>query len=177
MPLYFPFSSSRLPGIPKKVYYSLCLANRTTNTVYGSYEFESFKRSVGVLTPGARKTEGFMPTDPNQKVAITFRANASTNIFARATFEPMKSFPKDLNKSITTTYTLVSKDTIQLGFQISHGGGKTTWIIPGESEEEKRARELGEKLVDTALWGDPADVPRLLEKDLAHFLAVLGRFG
>ena len=144
----------------KRVFYSLCLANRTTSVVFGSYQFSNFTNTVGVISPWCGATEGFMPTDPNGKITVTFRNE--TGIVAKATFEPMKSFPTNLKTSITTTYTLLPGNDIQLSFGFNAGDMKTSRIIPGEKESDTVFRELGENLVMSAGWGTPEEVHRLL---------------
>ncbi len=142
------------------VFYSLCLANRTTNVVYGFYEFNNFTNTVAGISPWCGATEGFMPTDPNGKITVTFRNE--TGIVAKATFEPMKSFPTNRKTSITTTYTLLPGNNIQLSFGFDAGDMKTSRIIPGENERDRVFRELGENLVMSASWGTPEEVHRLL---------------
>ncbi len=144
----------------KTVFYSLCLANRTTNVVYGSYQYSNFTNTVGVISPWCGTTEGFMPIDPNGRITVTFRND--TGVVAKETFEPMKSFPKGLKKSITTTYTLLPGNDIQLSFGFDAGDMKTSWIIPGEKESERVSRELGENLVMSAAWGTPEEVHGLV---------------
>lgn len=101
-----------------------------------------------------------MPADPNGKIDVTFRNE--TGIVAKATFEPMKCFPKDLKKSITTTYTLLPSNIIHLSFKFDAGNMKTSSIIPGETEGERISRERGENLVMSAGWGTPEEVHQLL---------------
>lgn len=144
----------------ERVFSSLCLANRTTNVVYGFYQFSNFTNTVGGISPWCGATEGFMPTDPNGRITVTFKND--TGVVARATFEPMKSFPKGLKKSITTTYTLLPGNDIQLSFEFDSGDMKTSSIIPGEKESERVSRERGEHLVMSAAWRTPEEVHRLL---------------
>ncbi|WP_243374133.1 ankyrin repeat domain-containing protein [Geotalea sp. SG265] len=144
------------------VFYDLCLANKTDKDVYGSYVLDNgFKGTDGVISSWGGKTEGFMPTNPNTKITVTFKDDLDS-IIASETFEPMKYFPRNLDKSITTTYTLFPDSKIQLSFEVHLGGGNTKTIIPGESDSDKQRRERDDELVNAARDGDISKVTRLL---------------
>ncbi len=101
------------------------LDNVSEKKVYGYYQFGDVKGSVGVLSPGHGATKGFAPFEISQKAKIYFMCDLDdVSPCATGQIDVSKFYPKGDYKHITTVFTFIENNKINLSFNVTGFDGK-----------------------------------------------------